>query len=103
MSWIGDIPDPLNFLEIYQSGSGNNHTHWSNAKFDQTVQEALKMSNGQARFNKLAEAELIILNEVPLIPVYNYVFYSLVNTGVQGFTPNLAGIYQFKDMRKGSD
>ena len=39
-SWIGDVADPVNFLECFQTGLGNNRTGWSSAEYDALIEQA---------------------------------------------------------------
>lgn len=32
--WIADFPDDINFLSVFECGSGNNNTNWCNKKYD---------------------------------------------------------------------
>ena len=40
-AWIADYPDPHVFLEIWETGNGNNDTLWSNAEYDRLLHQAL--------------------------------------------------------------
>jgi oligopeptide transport system substrate-binding protein len=39
-SWVGDYFDPMTFLEIFHSESGNNRTGWKNHEFDSLLEQA---------------------------------------------------------------
>lgn len=41
-SFLADYPDPINFLENFQTGHTMNRTGWSNAEYDKLIQEAKK-------------------------------------------------------------
>ena len=38
--WIADFPDDINFLSIFECGSGNNNTNWCNKKYDDLLKQA---------------------------------------------------------------
>ena len=99
-SWIMDVPDPANMLEIYISGGGNNHTNWSNPEFDRIIRETSSMKDSKKRFAELAKAEKIITDEAPIVPMYHYVFYSMISPRIEGFVPNGFGLYQFRYLAK---
>lgn len=87
--WIADVLDPINFLECFTTGNGNNRTGWSNAEYDGLVDEA-RRTNGQDARNKLYnEAESILLDELPVIPIYIYTRPFLISPRVKGLYPNL--------------
>ncbi|MCH4890379.1 peptide ABC transporter substrate-binding protein [Acidaminobacter sp. JC074] len=70
--WIGDYVDPLTFIGLYISGSPLNSPEWSNESFDQLITESAYAS-GQERYDMLAEAEKILVEDAWFIPIYNYV------------------------------
>lgn len=99
-SWIGDIPDPTPMLEIYMTGDGNNHSGWSNAKFDELIRKSRTLKDRKVRMKMLAEAEELLLSDAPMIPIYNYVYYGLISKRISGLEPNMFGIYQVKYFSK---
>jgi oligopeptide transport system substrate-binding protein len=99
-SWIGDLPDAANMMDIFVSGGGNNHSLWGSPTFDRLIRESFGMRDKKARAEVLSKAEKILLDEVPIIPIYHYVFYSLMSPRVKGFQPNMFGKYQFKYFTK---
>lgn len=87
-SWIGDYADPGNFLEIWTSDSPNNRTGWKNARYDELIARARGTLVGTQRNALYREAEQILLNELPCIPIYSYVSQNLVNPRLGGFDDN---------------
>lgn len=87
-SWIGDYNDPNTFLDLFRSNNGNNRTGWSNARYDQLMDEAAAQLDMEERTALLREAETILVREgTPIVPVY---FYS----GFNYYDPKrVAGIY----------
>ena len=94
--WIGDYNDPNTFLDMWLTGGGNNQTGWSNARYDQLIQEASQTSNPAARFEKFQKAEAILLDEMPVIPIYFYVSLTLVKPNVRGWYPNILDHHPYK-------
>ena len=84
---------------MWLTGGGNNQTGWSNARYDQLIQEAGKASAPTARFEKFQEAEAILLAEMPVIPIYFYVSLSLVKPNVRGWYPNILDHHPYKYIR----
>jgi len=91
--WSADYPDPHNFLsQQLHSSSPNNNGHWSNAAFDQLVDQADQMSRPNRHKERLQlynQAEQLALDEVGWLPLYNPSITVLVRPTVQGldFTP----------------
>lgn len=87
-SWIADYEDPATFLEIWVSGSENNRTGWSNARYDELIASAATAQSAQQRNWCFYEAEKLLLEELPAIPLYAYVCQHLVSPVLGGFHPN---------------
>jgi oligopeptide transport system substrate-binding protein len=88
-SWIGDYADANTFLETFVSGGENNRTGWSHAGYDARVAEAARERDVARRQALLAEAEAILLAELPILPIYAYVSQNLVDPRLGGFHPNV--------------
>ena len=95
--WIGDYVDPKTFLDMMVTGRGNNQTGWSNSQYDDLLVKAAQSSSQKERFNNLYKAEEILMDELPIIPIYTYTRIYMLNQDVKGWSPNLldAHPYQF--------
>jgi len=87
--WIGDYNDPNTFLEIFVSDSGLNEGKWSNPRYDQLVKKAALTGNATERARLLAQAERILVDDLPILPIYFYVSQSLVKPHVLGWQSNI--------------
>jgi oligopeptide transport system substrate-binding protein len=87
--WIGDYNDAYNFLEILHSESGLNDSGWENARFDELLSLAAQENDMETRAGYMHEAEQLIIEELPVIPVYFYVTKRLVKPWVGGYQPNV--------------
>ena len=94
--WIGDYLDPNTFLDMYTSHSGNNDTGWSNPRYDTLIAEAAQTTDRQRRFALFRQAEALLMEELPIMPVYTYVNKALVSPEVHGWYPNLLDIHPYK-------
>ncbi|MGH7726704.1 MAG: peptide ABC transporter substrate-binding protein [Candidatus Eiseniibacteriota bacterium] len=83
-SWIGDYLDPNTFLSMWVTGDGNNRTGWSSRRYDALLGSATRETDPQVRLAHLAEAESILLDEGPVIPIYHYSASGLVKPYVRG-------------------
>ena len=86
---VGSFNDPVDFLDTYTSESGMNDTGWSNSRFDQLINQASQIKNKEERFSLFQEAEKILTDEVPLIPIYYYTKIKLKSPKVMGWHENL--------------
>ena len=97
-SWIGDYMDPSTFTDKYLTGGGNNDSGWSNKDYDRLCAEAAVAPDQQARLKKLHEAEKILLDEQPIIPMYHYVNADLRRENVHGIKENPRNNVNFRDV-----
>lgn len=97
-SWIGDYLDPNTFLATMVTGDGNNRTGWSNARYDSLVAAASHEADPARRFAMLREAEAIVLDQAPVIPIYQYSTNEMVKPYVRGLYPNALDTHPLKDV-----
>lgn len=88
-SWFGDYDDPNTFLSLGETANGNNHTNWSSAEYDRLIQLAAHTQDVDARKAIFQQAEALLLDEMPIIPLYFYVTSRLIAPSVQGWYPSL--------------
>lgn len=92
--WVGDYMDPNTFLELMVTGGGNNNTNWGNKEYDRLILEAAASEpDSQKRFELMAKAEKIMLDEAPILPLYFYVSHNMVKPEVQGFHDTLLDVH----------
>lgn len=94
--WIGDYLDPLSFLEVFKGGSKNNKTGWVDARYDALLERALKSSVPAERANLCAEAEGLLLEALPILPIYSYVSQNLCAPRLGGSPANLLDELQLR-------
>jgi oligopeptide transport system substrate-binding protein len=70
--WGADYNDPMTYIDLLMTGGGNNNSKYSNAEYDKLVKEALSSQDDKKRMEAMAKAEKIMINEMPIIPVYYY-------------------------------
>lgn len=93
ISWLADYPDPENFLDVlFRSGSLENYSNYTNPQVDALLDEAATETDEQKRWDLYQEAEHIILDDAPIIPLYHDVEYILVKPYVKGLHMTPMGI-----------
>ncbi len=95
-AWVGDYLDASTFLDLITSTSGNNQTGWSNPTYDRLVDEARRTLDQGKRFDLYREAELILMNESPIMPIYFYTRNNLRLPSVKGWYGNLLDLHPLK-------
>ena len=88
-AWIGDYRDPNTFVDLFVGEGNNNRTGWANADYDALVEAARVEPDVVQRLDYLAQAEAILMDELPVLPIYTYVTQNLVNPRLGGFHENL--------------
>ena len=96
--WIGDYNDANTFAELLHSDNAQNDPNWSNAAYDKLIEAAAVETDLAARALLLQEAERIVLEESPVIPIYFYVNKRLVKPWVGGYVPNIMDHVYTKDL-----
>ena len=97
--WIGDYVDPNNFLDLFLCGGGNNRTGWCNEEYDRLILDvAPSMKSHKERLKVFQKAENMLLDDMPIIPIYTYTSVQLVNSSVKNYDPNIMNAASYKDI-----
>lgn len=83
--WVADFADPINFLEIFLSYSGNNNSHWHDEQFDAMLDAARRESDPAKRLELLRDAEDRLMADLPIIPIYRYAHPYLGAEELEGY------------------
>ncbi|MGB6838275.1 MAG: ABC transporter substrate-binding protein, partial [Dehalococcoidia bacterium] len=87
LGWVADYPDPENFLKIqFYSGSSNNYSQYANPEVDRLLEQADTETDEATRMSLYQQAEQIIVNEAPWIPLFHDKFSVLIKPYVEGYT-----------------
>lgn len=105
--WLADYADPMTFLDMWTSYSGNNDAQWrwqkyesdtklnpSNKKFDELIEKS-KTITGAERDKTLLEAEKIMMDEMIVMPIYYYTDPTLVKEYVKDWEKTPLGHWYF--------
>jgi oligopeptide transport system substrate-binding protein len=94
-SWIGDYVDPMTFLDIWAAGNGNNFTGWRNTQYDRLINTAKSTNDPKLRFQALHDAEKLLMNEMPILPIYFYTRPYIIKPWVKGVRYSAVGLVDF--------
>lgn len=94
--WIGDYNDPDTFLNMFITGSELNRAQYSNKDFDHLLENAAKELNKEKRLELFGKAEAILMEDLPLIPLYIYTHVYLKSPLVQGWYNNIEDYHPLK-------
>jgi oligopeptide transport system substrate-binding protein len=87
--WGSDWGDPANWHnQLFDSAADFYHNHWKNDQFDTTVRAAAVNPDNTSRIAAYTEAEKILVQEAPNIPLHNL-------NRIYVIKPNVKGIYHY--------
>ncbi|MBT5902906.1 MAG: peptide ABC transporter substrate-binding protein [Opitutaceae bacterium] len=83
--WIADYVDPHVFIDMWKTGGGNNDTGWGSETYDEMLRQALASPTDEARFKVYNRMEKILIEEMPILPIYHYTNSKLISPKVLGY------------------
>lgn len=89
--WTADYADPMTFLDIFTSTSGNNSSFWKNAEYDKLIAAAKATDDQTVRMEALHKAEKFLMDEYPVMPIYYYTNPDLVSKKLDGYVSSSLG------------
>ncbi len=88
--WIGDYVDPNNFLDLFLAGGGNNNTGFADPRYDEMILKlAPQAKDREERYRIFHAAETMLMEQMPILPVYTYTSKHLIHPSVKGMPANL--------------
>jgi oligopeptide transport system substrate-binding protein len=96
-SWFADYRDPINFLDVfkYKSNSTNN-TQWESKKYIELLNLSSNEANPAKRLELLEKAEGILMENMPVIPLFFAAFNYVKSENVYGVYFSELGYLDFK-------
>jgi oligopeptide transport system substrate-binding protein len=88
LGWIGDYPDPFTFLELLRAHNGNNHSNWSSPEYDALLDRANAQHDPLQRMAMLHDAEQMVMDAAPVIPLYVYTRTEMIKPFLMGHVLN---------------
>lgn len=104
IGWTADNGDPDNFyrplLTCDAIPSGTNRAMWCNKQFDELVQKALLTENFEQRKQFYREANELLFEQMPLMPIAHAYQYQALRTNIKGMQINPFGGIRFDDVER---
>ena len=95
--WAPDYADPTTFLNVLTSTNSNNYGKWENAQYNSLLKQAQNETDVNKRWNELLEAEKVMMDDMPNIPVVQTGTAALQAKNVKGLVHNTVSTpYVFK-------
>lgn len=97
-SWIADYPDAENYLSVFYSKNPAppNYTRYNNPAFDAVFEKALAETNDSLRYKLYQQADQIMIQDAPVVPLWYDMAIHLVQPNVQGFHPNALNLLELR-------
>jgi oligopeptide transport system substrate-binding protein len=94
--WVGDYMDPNTFLELFITKTGDNGTGWYDQKYVDTLKAANRQTDQVRRYAMMAQAEKMLLDAQPVIPLATSSTNWMKKPYVKGMYPNPVTIHAWK-------
>jgi len=97
-SWFADFHDPISFLDVFKlKENGTNNTQWENPQFIQILNASALAQDTEERKKLLNQAEQVIINEMPVIPLFYSSYNYVKNPAIKGVYFSQLGYLDFKN------
>ncbi|MGC5324339.1 peptide ABC transporter substrate-binding protein [Brevibacillus sp. SYSU BS000544] len=97
MGWLADYNDPLTFLDLFKDkDGGNNDTRWENQKYKDALNKSATEADPEKRKKLLAEAEQVLMEDMPILPIYYYTQSWVKKDSVKGVIVDTQGNVDYK-------
>ncbi len=108
--WLGDYNDPISFLDMWVSGSGNNDCQFGKGEhasyngyegktwaesYDAIIAEVKTSSDANKRFELMHDAEDILMESGAICPIYYYTDIFMCSDKIDGFFASPLGFKYF--------
>lgn len=96
LGWIADYPHPQDFLGLLLGGGQvTNYGRWSDPDYDAALTRAAEATDPAAQRAAYDDAERIVRDQVPIVPVAYSAGWALSREGLLGADPAGIGIIRF--------
>ena len=101
--WTGDYLDPDTNLNCFTQDRTYNQNRWNGEKalqYDSLIQECRSLADNNKRMELFTEAEKLLMDDMPILPLYYLNASLLVKPNVTGMTKNANGHTLFRGADK---
>lgn len=102
--WTGDYPDPSTNLECFLASRNETQCRWTGEKadrYDSIMKECRSLTDNAKRMELFTEAEQILMDEMPIMPIYFRNSQLLVNKRCANVIKSYIGhtIFKYADVQ----
>ncbi len=103
-SWVADYADAENYLSLFHSSNlsptGPNYTHFTSSNFDRMLESSQLVSNHKQRYALYNSMDSVIIEEIPVIPLFYDKVVRFVGFNVNGLGINPMNLLVLKRVKK---
>lgn len=83
--WGADYNDPMTFIDLFSSKSGNNNTGFAKPEYDALIKEAYSTDDQAKRMAAMSKAEeMVVGKDRAIMPIYYYSTVYMIKPGFKG-------------------
>jgi len=100
-SWIADYPDAENYLSVFYSKNPAppNYTRYKSPEFDALFEKAITETNDSLRYKLYQQADQIMINDAPVVPLWYDEVIHLIQPNVKGFPANALNLLELRTVQ----
>jgi peptide/nickel transport system substrate-binding protein len=100
-SWIADYPDAENYLSVFYSKNPAppNYTRYKNPRFDALFEKAITETNDSLRYQLYRQADQVMINDAPVVPLWYDEVIHLVQPNVKGLPANALNLLELRHVQ----
>jgi len=104
-SWIADYPDAENYLSVFYSKNPAppNYTRYKNPAFDKLFESALAETNDSLRYELYKEADQVMINDAPVIPLWYDEWIHFTQPEIKNFNVNGLNLLELRKVYKNKE
>ncbi len=101
-SWIADYPDAENYLSVFygKNPAPPNYTRYNNPAFDILYEKAIAEKDTAIRYQLYRQMDQLIMNDVPIVPLWYDMAIHLVHPNIAGFEANSLNLLELRKVKK---
>lgn len=93
--WGADYNDPMTYMDMFVTKGGQNNTGFASEEYDALIQKAYASSDQQERMDAMKEAEQILMEQLPILPLYYYSSVYLLKPGFENIYLDYKGDIEY--------
>ena len=94
--WVADYMDPFTFLGLFYTPENDNNTGWWDKRYVQLLDEANRIPDRDKRYALMAQAEQLMIDAQPIIPIETATVNWVKKPYVKGLYPNASSLFPWK-------